>query len=221
MGFTSNLINSLISWQASRVMRQPGSVGDFYRHGGNKQLWKDLSITADDIVLDIGGYHGNWAAEMLIHYGCYLHIWEVDPSAQKIISERFLKNQRVCLHNQALGGADRLDKLALKGVGSSLHDEQRKDAIDVQVEDVNKFFNKYSDTQFACMKLNVEGAEYEILERMAENKLITRVNLFIIQFHNIPSINANQRREKIRKELLKTHKLVFDYPFVWECWKKN
>ncbi len=63
------------------------------------------------------------------------------------------------------------------------------------------------------MKLNIEGGEYELLERLLEAGLINIINHIQIQFHDVGSESAS-RMEKIRGELSKTHVCTYRYKFV-------
>ncbi len=50
--------------------------------------------------------------------------------------------------------------------------------------------------------------------------MLPDVRLFLIQFHEwLPG--AYYRRWKIRSKLRKTHRLKWDYHFVWECWERK
>ena len=41
-----------------------------------------------------------------------------------------------------------------------------------------------------------------------------------VQFHNfIP--DAENLRNRLQEKLLKTHKLTYNFDFVWENWQKN
>jgi hypothetical protein len=67
------------------------------------------------------------------------------------------------------------------------------------------------------MKINIEGAEFPLLERMIECNLLRKVDCFLIQFHEWHP-GAYKRRRKIRKALSESHRLVWDYHFIWEKW---
>ena len=67
------------------------------------------------------------------------------------------------------------------------------------------------------MKLNIEGAEFEVFDRLIETGLHDRIDCFLIQFHEYQA-TAREHRERIRSVLAKTHRLVWDFPMVWERW---
>ncbi len=68
------------------------------------------------------------------------------------------------------------------------------------------------------MKLNIEGAEFDLLDRLIAKKLHKKVTDIQIQFHKIDD-KSEERRNKIREKLSKTHDCTWNYPFVWENWK--
>lgn len=68
MGLGQLLETKLHQYRKWRNERAPGPMGDFYRQGANHLLYKDLGISAEDIVIDAGGYHGKWSAEIMIRY---------------------------------------------------------------------------------------------------------------------------------------------------------
>ena len=68
--------------------------------------------------------------------------------------------------------------------------------------------------------MNVEGAEFDILESLLDANLVEKVHTFLIQFHYYGETPV-LRRDKILERLSETHKVKFSYPFVWECWTKK
>ena len=67
------------------------------------------------------------------------------------------------------------------------------------------------------LKINIEGGEYPLLEKLVESKTIQNIQNIQIQFHDfIP--DYKKRYDLIAKELQKTHYKTYDYPFIWENW---
>ena len=67
------------------------------------------------------------------------------------------------------------------------------------------------------MKINIEGGEFELLERLIQTGLISRIKNIQVQFHNI-AVESTKRMEKIHQGMYKTHQPTFQYKFVWENW---
>ena len=70
------------------------------------------------------------------------------------------------------------------------------------------------------MKMNIEGGEYDLLDHLIETGFIRNIENIQVQFHDfVPE--AKQRMMKIQKELSKTHRLTYQYIFVWENWRRK
>ena len=68
------------------------------------------------------------------------------------------------------------------------------------------------------MKINVEGCEYEILNRLISTGLISIIDNIQVQFHNFVE-DSKSLKDKISRDLIKTHRLTYQYEFIWENWK--
>jgi FkbM family methyltransferase len=158
---------------------------------------------------------------MVHQYGCRVIAFEPVPQYCSKIRSRFANNSRVEVIEAGLAGSEGEATFVVDGVSSSVFPvRQTGNVITVKLVDVLEVFEEHRLTEVACMKVNIEGGEYELLERMVQLDLIRRVRSYLIQFHsNVPSYAA--RRQSIRAELAKTHRLVFDYPFVWERWDRT
>ena len=75
------------------------------------------------------------------------------------------------------------------------------------------------NTSIDLMKINIEGAEYDLLEHLIENKFVENIKDIQVQFHDFVP-NAEARMKNIQAGLSKTHYLTYQYPFVWENWRK-
>jgi hypothetical protein len=67
------------------------------------------------------------------------------------------------------------------------------------------------------MKINIEGAEYDLLERLDAASWLHRIGALSIQFHEWHP-QAHRRRRRIRQMLRRTHDQVWCYGWVWELW---
>jgi hypothetical protein len=59
-----------------------------------------------------------------------------------------------------------------------------------------------------------------VLPRLAETGWIPRIDALLIQFHEwLPA--AHRRRRAIQRMLRATHTQLWDYPWVWEAWRRR
>lgn len=175
---------------------------------------------------DVGGYHGEWTKQMLIRYGCRSELFEPAPNSIAVCRETFGCNSRVRLHAVGLGDEDRTARFNLLETGTSefldaneattfnaevvsVVDEIRKRIRDEVIED--------RPGVLGCMKINIEGGEYAVLEKLIETREIRKFRCLLIQFHRQPP-GYESRYTEITRRLSQTHRSVFAYPFVWERW---
>ena len=198
-----------------------GALGEFYRHGGSELLVNEFELTSNDWIIDAGGFRGEWSDEMLCRYGAKIVIFEPNPPYAARLRDRYKANDRVELVEAALSDRTGQQALSLCDEGSTLMGSASASAtIDVRLVDVGQLIEERFSNELGCLKLNVEGAEYEILDKLLSAGQVSGIQYILIQFHKGP-LNCVQRREQIQMRLGETHKKVFDFPFVWELWREK
>jgi FkbM family methyltransferase len=218
MGLGEDVERALFRWRKWRSGRLPGPLGAWHREGGEARLWEGLPVGPDALVLDVGGYRGDWTAEALVRFGCRSITFEAVPAFAEALRARYRHNARVEVVAGALGGAAGSLEIFQQADGSSAF-VKRGEPVRVPLLDVAEVFAQRKLDQVACAKLNIEGGEFDLLDRWLAAGLAPRTASFVIQFHEIDAQSA-PRREAIRAGLAKTHRLVVDYPFVWERWDR-
>ena len=216
----NKIINFIQKRNNKKLKTQPGPLGDFFTNGGNQLLF-DVPVKSESLIIDVGGYNGEWSSEMISRYGCKSEIFEPVPEFYNNCENYFKNNNLVKIHKLALGGADRKTIFNLSDNGTSEHiDSGKSKSIEVNVLDVSKLFDRLGSKQIACFKLNIEGAEYEVLERIISINKLEKCDSFLIQFHRQPQ-NYQSRYFKIKEDLEKTHNLIWGHEMVWEKWVRK
>ncbi len=187
----------------------------------NRLLLHEVAINSDSIVLDAGAYTGEWAQEIMERYNPTLHAFEPDPRNFKQLAKKAQSNARLIPYNYGLGDKNETVRMTLEHLGSSMFSDTSGNTgvpwAEVAIKDILDTWKALALDRVDFMKINIEGAEFPLLERMIETDLIARVDCFMIQFHEWHP-GAYGRRRKIRKAMSRTHRLVWDYHFVWEKW---
>ena len=179
-------------------------------------------LNENSLVLDLGGYIGDFTYKIVKKYNCRVMVFEPVPDYAKEISKRFADNDKVEVFCCGLEDKNSTETIYVNGTSSSVYSAKNTEQIEIKYISVKDFFDKYEIQNVDLMKINIEGGEYSLLEYMIETKLINRINNIQIQFHNIPRINSKKRMEAILNNLEKTHKLTWCCrPFVWENWKRR
>jgi len=94
------------------------------------------------------------------------------------------------------------------------------DVEKIRIVDIHEWLVENSIEEIALIKINIEGGEYELLDRMIETGTLPRIANLQIQFHNFTE-DARSRMENIQRELGKTHHPTYQYEFVWENWSRK
>jgi FkbM family methyltransferase len=187
--------------------------------GANPGLLTDLPIDQDCIAVDLGAYRGDWTSEIVDRYRCAVYAFEPNPALLTTLVDRFQNNNDVTVLGYGLGAGDRTARLAKDGPGSSIHRSRGMfGQVDVSIRDVVSVFSELALQHVDVMKINIEGEEYDVLERLAEAEWLPRIATLIIQFHEwLP--RAHRRRRNICDRLRETHDQMWCYPWVWELWR--
>lgn len=221
MGLHTTLIRMLQSGQDRARLARKGPIGDFYRAGGN-ELLHALPVTTDDVVIDAGGFEGDWAAAMLVKFGCRVELFEPIPAFARACRTRFASNRRVEVHEAALGGSARTARFAVASVASSEFGGPDEGAVEARVVDVAEVVDRVraAHRDVACLKLNIEGGEYEVLERLADSGALASCRSVLVQFHAQPE-GWEDRIRRARSELGIAHRCAWRFPMVWELWERG
>ena len=200
----------------------------FYRFIGanvaNPNILHEAPIDADSIVLDVGAYTGDWAQHIIDRYNPHIIAFEPNPETFKKLDARAKENTKLTPKLYGIGDRNEHLRITLEDLGSSVfsNNSDRKDMqwADAEIKAVDDVWKELGLENIDLMKINIEGAEFPLLERMIQKDMLEKVDCFMIQFHEWHP-RAYSRRRKIHQELSKTHKLTWNYHFIWEQWVKK
>jgi len=216
MSLGQKIIDFIEKRRQEKLFKIVGPLGDFYRAGGN-ELLSDIPVESTDIVLDIGAYKGEWTSSIFIRYGCQCHLYEPVKSFYDICFQKFKVNPFIKVFNAAIGNSMRQGVFHLSDNGTSEFIKEKQEKVIAPVIDIKSVLDDLSDSKIGCLKINIEGGEYELMERLNEVNYNSRIKCFLIQFHQQPS-DYLKRYENIVRDLSKTHSRVWSYDMVWEKW---
>ena len=195
------------------------TVAQWYADGGDLRFRFDYELTPDSLVLDLGGYEGQWASDLYARQRCRIKVFEPVPEFAAAIRERFRRNPDIEVFAFALGATPRRETISLGGASSSAYKSKAQKA-EIEYVDVEQWFSTHGVDSVRLMKINIEGGEYELLERMIERGLTRRVQDIQVQFHNF-SVDSAARMAAIQAALEATHVPTYRYRFVWENWRRR
>jgi FkbM family methyltransferase len=194
-------------------------IRKWYADGGNYKKRFDYDLNEESVALDVGGYQGQWASDLFSRYRCNIYVFEPVSDFAERIRKRFLHNDKIKIFPFGLGGSSRTETIYISKESSSIYGTNTN-CEQIMVFDVKDWISDHGIDNITLIKINIEGGEYELLDRLIETKLVEKIDNIQVQFHNI-SKESRIQMERIQQELRKTHKPTYQYEFVWENWTRK
>lgn len=197
--------------QAQRVVK-------WFEDNGDETHRLNYDLNPNSIVLDVGGYKGEFARDIFCKYAPYIYIFEPITEFYDISVLRFCKNEKVRNFNFGLADKTFETMISLKDNSSSTHslgDINTK----IQLVSILDFVQEHDIKKVDLIKINIEGGEYDLLETLIAHSKITMFTNIQVQFHDFVIDNARRRMTALQNKLSETHVLTYQYDFVWENWK--
>jgi FkbM family methyltransferase len=194
----------------------------WYTDNVEKKLRYEYDLSENSVVFDVGGYEGDFASEISARYKANIYVFEPVSIYITQLNERFKKNNSIHIIPAGLGAKSEEISISIMDEASSHTRDtymNKQGTVEIaKIVDISEFIQQNKIEKVDLLKINIEGAEYELLERIIELKSLSNFKNLQIQFHDFYP-NFQERYNSIRQELEKTHKLTYEYSFVWENWE--
>ena len=190
----------------------------WFAANGDETLRLNYDLNDKSIVFDIGGYKGEFARDIFCKYNATIYIFEPIKAFFQIIQSKFVNNQKVKIHNFGLAGKDDQMQISMSDNASSVF-LKTENTETIHLKSIVNFIRENNIQTVDLIKINIEGGEYELLESLIENNLISVFKNIQVQFHDFLLENGKERMNKIQENLSKTHQITYQYEFVWENWE--
>lgn len=184
-----------IRWKFFRYSR--GFRRDQRKALAEQQFNKVLSnLSANDIAFDLGANYGN-ISRRIAKTGAVVHAYEPDPLTFSKLKKNLEEINNIHLHNSACGDADgtmtlyqQIDRFdgnhALLSEGASIFNQgrhiDRTSPTDVPICDFTRII-KETDQEIALVKIDIEGAEVPLLEKLLDEGLHLRIKHIFVETH--------------------------------------
>lgn len=188
----------------------------FFREKGEARRL-DYPLGPDSVVVDLGGYVGDFAQAIHERYGSVVHAFEPMPKFAEQARARFSGNDKVRIYGFGLGAEDGSFALSDDGPASSFVELGKTHRHQVcEVRAIAPVLRELNIDKIDLMKINIEGGEYDVLPALIDAGRLPDIRHLQIQFHTTGDYEAN--RDAIRAVLEATHSERWCYKFVWESW---
>ena len=171
----------------------------------------EYDLKEDSIVYDLGAYDGTFARLIHEKYHCFVYAFE--PIKEHY--DQIPVNKKINKFNIAVGTKNETGKIFVDGASTSAF--VGKGTREIVYQDINQVI---AHENIDLFKINIEGGEFDLLRHMIKTGTIKICDNIQIQFH--PFIkNAVVMRNELTELLKITHIKTWDFPFVWENWKRK
>jgi FkbM family methyltransferase len=183
---------------------------------GDEKLSLNYPLNKNSTCLVVGAFEGNYLNKLNSKFNCKIYAFEPVPEFYNKLEDNFKYFENIILINEGLSDKTEIVRFNINDESSSSFTTSKK-SESVSMISISDFLNKYNLTDIDFIYMNIEGGEFEVLNELIKLEKIGTVKHLQIQFHKI-SKYSNKERRPIRKELKKTHKNIFNFPFIWERW---
>jgi FkbM family methyltransferase len=191
----------------------------------------DLLITADlpsgAVALDLGAFEGEWSRRLLARADTEgvedlrIHAFEPEPGAVDHLLATVGQDPRVVIHPFGLAGRDRREPLSIGGPGSSVFDNPSVPSAlgvtEIDLRDIDAVLGDLGVDRVDFVKINIEGGEFEVLDRLHASGWLARTGTLIVQFHEFAP-GAHRARRRNRRQLAETHRCTWNHAWIYERW---
>lgn len=197
-------------------------VQEWLDAGGDKAFRTDYQLNETSIVFDVGGYRGDFAADIIKRYGCTVFVFEPIREFYEQIRERFLTDSRVNVFNYGLSDKDKqlIFELGEDATSAVPPTTATRNSVTADVRRFSSVFQELNIKELDLVKLNIEGGEYDVINDISTSGIIKKIKHLDIQFHDIDQSSVG-RMTNSRKLLSEDHFPVFAFDFVWEGWSRK
>jgi FkbM family methyltransferase len=193
--------------ETSKISLNANSLKEWNRRGFEYKRY-DYDLRIGDTVIDLGAYQGEWAEKMYEKFGCKMIV--VEPT------DYIRGFQHGTIINKAAG--THAGKLSFGGRAYYTSVMEPGDH-EYECIDINPIIGAAAPV--ALLKVNIEGAEYDVLNHIIGAGLHKQIKNIQVQFHEIAGLPYEIWYEEIAKKLSKTHSLTWRYKYCWENWQRK
>lgn len=182
-------------------------------------------INPQSVVIDCGANVGDISLK-LAKKGARVYAFEPNPYAFDVLSERLKKFDKVTCINKGVWDKNvktslffhknsKQDRVFWSFGSSILRDKvniDSYDSVDVELIDLTEFIDQL-DTEIDLLKIDIEGAECEVLQKLIEQEQYNKIKLIVVETHDQKIAGQKEKTDKIR-EMIK-HQNIKNIKLSW------
>ena len=208
-------INQMLWDGRSRLKNHVDALGPRMTEGARY----DYPLNADSVVLDCGGYKGEWAEAIYRRYNCTVHVFEPIAAFYQRIAEKFRGVAKVHVHDYGVADFSGEMPFGIQNDSTGQFSQSAEREM-VELRAVDRVIADLGLARIHLLKLNIEGAEFGVIETLLDTGLISQVDDLQVQFHECAT-DSRKRYEVIQERLPETHFLTLYTGWQWQSWRRT
>lgn len=195
--------------------------------------FKDLKKKQGVTIIEIGGYLGVLLPKLVETTGTKQYVaLEPVPRFYQQLSKRIEDlslQSRVTTYNFGLAKSKKELQISLRKDATSLLKGDKREGVQTETIKIFNVVDFFVQIGLGCNSLNLltincEGCEFDVIEILASTSLIDNIDFVQFQPHLIV-FDDDQKYIcmycHIRELLARTHEIAYEYPHIWETWKRK
>ena len=186
--------HAVIQWKGVELIIRTGTVDratvDWISESFFWKLFEQSATSSHDVILDLGAHIGSFGILASHARGCRVVAFEPDRDSMRLCRANALLNgleDRFQFVEAAVGGRDRTVELytAFENWGHRIIPSGRRltgQSVDVPCYSLKKAVEALSSDFCTFVKVNIEGAEFEMIEQ-ADDETLSRIGALAGEVH--------------------------------------
>jgi FkbM family methyltransferase len=181
-----------------------------------------LDMNHDSVIFDLGTYKG-YTAKLLatLYPASKIYTFEPMRTFYDIAVFECAPQKNIDVLSFGLGNGNFDFYMDEQGDGTSMiiGDKAVMGAKCV-MRDFFEFLSEKNISEIDLLHINIEGAEYDLLDYIFSNDFHLRIKHLIVQFH-YPSAVNDEKLQYYYDIMSQSHELIYDYRYVWVRWSRS
>lgn len=156
-------------------------------------------------MIDVGAHRGETLIECLKPVYNVSKIYCIEPASQAIQKLKLFRDRRIILENWSAWSVNGTATLYSSGsVGGSLFEDKPRVSVQnelVPVKNFGEWLDGVKSSDRLCIKINIEGAELELLKTLKEVKSLERIMGILVSI-DLPKVPSLMHLEKTLRNLI-------------------
>ena len=159
-------------------------------------------LNSESVVIDAGAHRGEFSRILMARYGCQCQLVEANPElAAQLIGKNFVRVLPAALSAQD-GRASFIKRNNPEhgGIFNRAHDDDNA-VSEIETISLETFVRRFALTQIDLLKLDIEGAEFDLIEKTSD-QILDCIGQITVEFHDfLPEFKGRGVYEKAKHRL--------------------